>query len=106
MIACFDQACAAGSLEVVVQNQGPNMPPPSGRDMRDMPLSFVQVETHFTLMFIEMSFFVLDMTVHVGYEYGDFVYRWPRSGKTHRAERRWWSHPMYVGLLILLPWFA
>ena len=42
VIDCFDQACAAGKLDVVIQNQGPNMPPPTGRDMRKMTTDFVE----------------------------------------------------------------
>ena len=42
VIECFDQACAAGTLDFVIQNQGPNMPPPTGRDMRKMTTDFVE----------------------------------------------------------------
>lgn len=40
--AAFDKACALGCLDLVVQNQGPNMLPPTGSDMRDMTISFMQ----------------------------------------------------------------
>jgi NAD(P)-dependent dehydrogenase (short-subunit alcohol dehydrogenase family) len=42
VIACFDAACAAGKLDIVIQNQGPNMPPPTGADMRNMTPAFVE----------------------------------------------------------------
>eukprot|EP01043_Picozoa_sp_COSAG02_P008970 COSAG02_NODE_298_length_25350_cov_48.266999_3_plen_162_part_00 len=37
----FDVACGLGELKFVCQNQGPNMPPPTGKDMREMTLEFV-----------------------------------------------------------------
>jgi len=42
IVDAFARARAAGRLDLVVQNQGPNMLPPTGRDMRDMTTEFVQ----------------------------------------------------------------
>jgi len=42
VIKAFDLAESLGSVRLVVQNQGPNMFPPTGMDMRDMEVSFVQ----------------------------------------------------------------
>eukprot|EP00666_Eupelagonemidae_sp_cell4sb_P002425 gene2425-11943_t len=52
--ACFAAAAAAGTIEVVVQNHGPNMRPPSGADMREMPLSFVEFmwDVNFVISFL------------------------------------------------------
>ena len=41
VIAGFDVACGLGELKFVCQNQGPNMPPPTGKDMREMSLEFI-----------------------------------------------------------------
>jgi hypothetical protein len=41
VIQGFDVACGLGELRFVCQNQGPNMPPPTGRDMREMTLKFI-----------------------------------------------------------------
>jgi NAD(P)-dependent dehydrogenase (short-subunit alcohol dehydrogenase family) len=41
IIDAFAKASAAGRLDLVVQNMGPNMPPPTGRDMRDMTVDFL-----------------------------------------------------------------
>ena len=41
VIQGFDVACGLGDLKFVCQNQGPNMPPPTGRDMREMSLEFI-----------------------------------------------------------------
>jgi len=42
IVNAFARARAAGRLELVVQNQGPNMLPPTGRDMREMTCDFMQ----------------------------------------------------------------
>eukprot|EP00746_Dinoflagellata_sp_MGD_P165329 gnl/MRDRNA2_/MRDRNA2_94533_c0_seq1.p1 gnl/MRDRNA2_/MRDRNA2_94533_c0~~gnl/MRDRNA2_/MRDRNA2_94533_c0_seq1.p1 ORF type:complete len:310 (-),score=35.17 gnl/MRDRNA2_/MRDRNA2_94533_c0_seq1:160-1089(-) len=42
IVDAFAKASAAGKVDLVVQNMGPNMPPPTGRDMRDMTVGFLQ----------------------------------------------------------------
>lgn len=54
VVACFDAAAAAGPIEVVVQNHGPNMPPPTGGDMRNMARPFVEFmwKNNFVISFL------------------------------------------------------
>lgn len=42
IVDAFAKARSVGRLDLVVQNQGPNMLPPTGRDMRDMTMDFMQ----------------------------------------------------------------
>lgn len=42
IIDAFARASSAGRLDLVVQNMGPNMGPPTGQDMRDMTVGFLQ----------------------------------------------------------------
>ncbi|KAJ8610492.1 hypothetical protein CTAYLR_007772 [Chrysophaeum taylorii] len=54
VIAAFDDAQGRGELDLVVQNQGPNMRPPTGTDMRDMTLGFTTYmwQNNFAISFL------------------------------------------------------